>query len=160
MVEEVKEKAFIKLLESTSNRRIIQHLRLRLFQNTDFPPKTLMELNLKNSEVEKDTYLDIKTTAELILDELEKNVYIYNRYFRPVQYEGQLRDSILKAEIRSYLLKGEEYLFGWEIFYLEYLAKFLNDKDRLENDPIGYYQKIYEYIVLDMDYDGKYECYH
>lgn len=159
MEEDYKEKAFIKLLESTSNRRIIQHLRLRLFKETDFPPEKLDQLNLRNSKIEKDLFLDIKTTASLILDELEKQVYIYNRYFRPLSIEG-LRSNILKAEVRGYLLKGEEYLFGWEIFYLEYLAKFLNDKDRLEEDPIGYYQKIYEYIVYDMTYDDKYECYH
>ena len=159
MTEEFQETAFIKLMESVSNRRIIQHLRLRLFQNTDFLPEKLEGLNLRNSQVEKDIFLDIKTTGELILEELEKNIYIYNRYFRPCNYEG-LRNGFLKAEVRGYLLKGEERLFGWEIFYLEYLAKFLNDKDRLENDPIGYYQKIYEYIVLYMDYDVEYECYH
>lgn len=159
MEQEFKERAFIKLMESVSNRRIIQHLRLKLFQNTDFQPNILDQMNLRHSRIEKDLFLDIKTTANLIIDELEKNVYIYNRYYRPLPHEG-LRSNILRAEIRGDLLKGEEYLFGWEIFYLEYLSKFLNDKDRLEEDPIGYYQKIYEYIVLDMDYDGKYECYH
>lgn len=157
--QDFKETAFTKLMESTSNRRIIQHLRLRLFQETDFLPEKLDILNLRNSTIEKDLFLDIKTTAELIIEELEKNIFIYNRYFRPLPIEG-LRSNILKSELRGYLLKGEEELFGWEIIYLEYLAKLLNDNDRLENDTIGYYQKLYDYIVQDMSYDGKYECYH
>lgn len=159
MLQDFKEKAFENLMESTSNRRIIQHLRLQLFQKTDFPPEKMEVLNLRNSRIEKDLFLDIKTTADLILEELERNIFIYNRYFRPLSIES-LRSNILKAEVRSYLLKGEEDLFGWEIFYIEYLAKFLYDNDRLENDPIGYYQKLYDFIVLDMNYDGKYECYH
>lgn len=159
-MEEFKETAFLKLMEATSNRRIIQHLRLRLFQETDFEPEKMPGLKLENSRVERETFQHIKITAEFILEELEKNVFIYNRYFRPIPYEGDLRGTMVKAEVRGYLLNGEEQLFGWEIFYLEYLARFLNDKDRLEEDPIGYYQKIYEYIVLDMDYDGEYECYH
>lgn len=159
-MEEFKEEAFLKLMEATSNRRLIQHLRLRLFQKVDFEPEKMADLNLQNSQIEKETNQIIKFTADTILEELEKNNFIYNKYFRPVIYEGDLRSSLFKAEVREYLLKNEEQLFGWEIFYLEYLARFLNDKDRLENDPIGYYQKIYEYIVLDMDYDGEYECYH
>lgn len=157
--EEFKEKAFTKLMESVSNRRVIQHLRLQLYQNTDFPPENLDLLNLRNSRIEKDLFLDIKTTASLIEDELEKNIYIYNRYFRPMA-TSSFRSNILKSIVRNYLLKGEEYLFGWEIIYLEYLSKFLYDNDRLEEDPIGYYQKLYDFIVLDMDYDGKYESYH
>lgn len=159
--QEFKNQAFFKLMETTSNRRLIQHLRLRLFQNVDFTPEKLVELNLQNSEIEKETQQTIKFTAESIIEELKKNISIYNRYFRPNNYwDGRLRNNLLKAEVRSYLLRNEEYKFGWEIFYLEYLARFLHDNDRLENDPIGYYQKIYEYIVLDMDYDGEYECYH
>lgn len=160
MAQEFKDEAFIKLMETTSNRRLIQHLRLRLFQKVDFTPEKLVELNLQNSEVEKETQEAIKFTAECILEELSNNVSIYNRYFKPNNYDRNLRNSFLKAEVRSYLLKNEEYKFGWEIFYLEYLAKFLHDNDRLENDTIGYYQKLYDYIVLDMDYDGEYECYH
>lgn len=160
MAQEFKDEAFIKLMETTSNRRLIQHLRLRLFQKVDFTPEKLVELNLQNSEIEKETQQTIKFTAESILEELSNNVFIYDRYFKPSHYEGDLRNSFLKAEVRGYLLRNEEYKFGWEIFYLEYLAKFLHDNDRLENDPIGYYQKLYDYIVLDMDYDGEYECYH
>lgn len=158
MEQDFKEKAFLKLMESTSNRRVIQHLRLRLFQETDFPPEILEELNLRNSRIEKDLFLNIKTTANLIEEQLEQNIYIYNRYFRPIPTYG-LSSNLLKEEVRGYLLKGEESLFGWEIFYLEYLSKFLYDKDRLDEDPIGYYQKLYEFIVHDMFYDGKYECY-
>ena len=54
-------------------------------------------------------------------------------------------------------MDDEEELFGWEIVYAEYLKKFIEDNYRLEIDPIGYYQKIYDFITLDLTYDGVYE---
>ena len=163
-MENLNNKAFLNLMESVSNRRLIQHLRLQLFKNIDFQPEVLPNLKLSNSKIEKDIFTEIETTVKLIIEELEKNVYIYKTYYRPKPcclYEREsFENYLVNQELRSYLLNGEESKFGWEIFYLEYLSKFYYDIDRKKDDKIGYHQKLYEFVVLDMDYDGEYECYH
>lgn len=162
--EQLNNKAFLNLMESTSNRRLIQHLRLQLFNKIDWQPEELPKLKLENSNVEKETFEEIEITTEFIIEELEKQVYIYKTYFRPkpcsLDDREIFEEYLVNQELRSYLLKGEEAKFGWEIFYLEYLSKFYNDFERKNDDKIGYHQKLYEFIVLDMDYDGEYECYH
>lgn len=147
---EFRDTALSRLLESISNRRLIQHLRLQLFKKVDFQPKNLDELNLTNSTIEKDIYFWIEITAKDILEQLKENVWIYKFYFLP-RYQG------LQENVRDLLLPGEEEKFGWEIFYEEYLEKFLNDSRRLEIDPIGYYQKIYEFISVDLTYNDEWE---
>ena len=163
-MENLNNKAFLNLMESVSNRRLIQHLRLQLFKNIDFQPEVLPNLKLSNSKIEKDIFTEIETTVKLIIEELEKNVYIYKTYYRPkpccLDERESFENYLVNQELRSYLLNGEESKFGWEIFYLEYLSKFYYDIDRKKDDKIGYHQKLYEFVVLDMDYDGEYECYH
>ena len=149
---EYRDMALTRLLDAISNRRLIQHLRFQLFKNVDFQPENLIELNLKNSQIEKDIYLWISTIAKEILEQLNDNVDIYKYYFMP-NVVG------LKENVRDLLLDNEEELFAWEIFYQEYLKKFLEDKERLAKDPVGYYQKIYEFIMLDITYNDLYESY-
>lgn len=148
--DEYRDIALTRLLESISNRRLIQHLRLELFKNCDFEPKNLGSLNLHNSSIEKDIYWWIIRVAQDILEQLEENKGIYLGYFHPSKIG-------LRRNVRDLLLENEEELFGWEIFYTEYLKKFIEDKDRLEIDPVGYYQKLYDFITLELTYDGVYE---
>ena len=148
--DEYKDIALNKLLKSISNRRLIQYLRLELYKNIDFEPKNLESLNLIHSSIEKECFEFIKEFAQDILEQLEENKMIYFGYFHPSKIG-------LGRSVRDLLLEDEEELFGWEIVYAEYLKKFIEDNYRLEIDPIGYYQKIYDFITLDLTYDGVYE---
>lgn len=150
MYSEFRETALQRLLESISNRRLIQHLRLQLFRNVDFEPKNLVNLNLTNSTIQEDIFHWIKITAKDILEQLKENTWIYKFYFLPIS-QG------LTENVRDLLLPGEEEKFAWEIIYEECLEKFINDNRRLEMDPIGYYQKIYEFLTLDLTYNDQWE---
>ena len=150
---EYKDLALTKLIESISNRRLIQHLRFQLFKKSDFQPKELVELNLNNSTIQQELYEEIDLIAQDILDLLNENVFIYKRFFIPKRCLLPIED------VRDLFLQGEEELFGWEIFYQEYLEKFITDKKRKSEDPIGYYQKIYEFILIDLSYGDIYESY-
>jgi len=147
---EFKDMALSELLKSISNRRFIQFLRLELYKKIDFEPKNLELLNLIHSSIEKECYEFIKEFAQDILEQLEENKAIYFKYFHPSK-------TGLGCYVRDLLLEDEEELFGWEIYYSEYLKKFIEDKDRLEIDPVGYYKKLYDFIILDLNYDGVYE---
>ena len=147
---EYRDIALNKLLKSISNRRLIQYLRLELYKNIDFEPKNLESLNLIHSSIEKECFEFIKEFAQDILEQLNENKNIYFGYFYPSKIG-------LGVNVRDLLLENEEELFGWEVIYAEYLEKFVNDNDRLEIDPIGYHQKLYDFITLDLTYDGVYE---
>lgn len=149
---EYRDTALTGLMQAISNRRLIQHLRLKLFRKSDFKPEDLEPLNLRNSEIEQDLFTDIFITTTDILELLEENVFIYRKYFIP-------RPQFNQTNVRDLFLPGEEDYFGWEIFYAEYLRKFYEDHRRKTNDIIGYYQKIYEFIMLDLTYDNEYELY-
>lgn len=149
---EYRDMALTNLLEAISNRRLIQHLRLQLFKNVDFQPKDFNKLNLKNSIIEKDIYWWIYISASDILEQLTTNKTIYFQYFSP-------RNNPRETNVRDLMLPGEEEKFGWEIIYQEHLEKFINDEQRKENDPIGYFQKIYEFIMLDLTYDDEWETF-
>ena len=147
-----KDRAFDGLLRSISNRRIIQTLRKELFKKADFQPEEIPNLNLCNSQIEEDLFFYIDFYANEIIENLEENVGIYKNFFLQSK-------TLLVENVRDLLLPDEEILFGWEIFYNEYLNKFVQDEHRKKIDKIGYYQKIYEFIMIDMTYNEKYETF-
>lgn len=150
---EYRNNAFIGLMDAISNRRIIQQLRLELFKVIDIQPKNLIHMNLLNSNIMNETYFYILNSSEEILDLLEDQVKIYNRYFMPTT-QG------LSSNVRDLFLPEEEELFLWEQHYRFWLSKFISDDTRLRVDPTGYYQKLYEFIIMDMTYGDVYDTIH
>lgn len=150
---EYRNNAFIGLMDAISNRRIIQQLRLELFKAIDIQPKNLIHMNLLNSNIMNETYFYILNSSEEILDLLEDQVKIYNRYFMPTT-QG------LRTNVRDLFLPEEEELFLWEQHYLKWIRKFISDDTRLRVDPTGYYQKLYEFIIMDMTYGDVYDTIH
>lgn len=145
-----REEVLIELMESISNRRLIQHLRTKLFKQIDIQPKDLKSVNLTNSTIEKDIFYLIKTNSEYILHELQENRRIYRAYFGAT-------DQGPGKNVRDMLLPGEEDLFIWDQFYLEYLEKFLNEKDQELFYPVKYYQKLYDFVIKDMTYNNRFD---
>lgn len=142
--------AFEKIMKSVSNRRLIQHLRLKLFVKLDFQPKNFKKLNLTNSNIEKDYFFNIKNTAKDILECLEENNQIYEYHFAP-DMQG------LTTNVRDMLLPGEENLFQLDCFYCYYLRNLFTDTTLELLDPTRYYQEIYDFIMLDLTYDHNYD---
>lgn len=145
-----RESAFIRLMDSLSNRRLIQYLRLELFKKIDIQPKYLEEENLLNSKFMDDTFLDIKISSEFILELLEEQVLIYTIFFAKSNLSW-------KTNVRDMLLPGEEDKFTWEKHYRKWLRKFYDDEKRIVIDPIGYHQKLYDFIIRDLTYGDVYD---
>ena len=145
-----RESAFSRLMDSISNRRLIQYLRLELFKEIDIQPKYLEEENLLNSKYMDDTFFHIKNTSELILELLEEQVLIYTIFFSKSNISW-------KTSVRDMLLPGEEDKFTWEKHYRKWLRKFYDDEKRIVIDPIGYHQKLYDFIIRDLTYGDVYD---
>lgn len=151
--DEYRNIAFERLLTAISNRRLIQHLRLDLFKKIDYQPKDIIRENLLNSQIMDDVFYQIKFYSEEILGLLKDQVYVYSFYFKPCR-QGLARN------VRDMLLPGEEELFTWEEHYKKWLTRFVNDEKRMMVDPIGYHQKLYEFIIMDMTYGDVYDNIH
>ena len=102
-----------------------------------------------------DIFFYIKNSSEEIIELLEENRKLYIKYFNPNR-QG-LNQSV---RVRDLLLPDEEELFFWDRHYLKWLKKCFNDNKRLIIDPIGYYQKLYEIIIIDMSYGDVYDNLH
>lgn len=148
----IKDKAFLKNMEALSNRHVIQYLRHSLFKKVDFQPKNLVKQNLLNSQIMDDIFYEIKYTAADIIDLLKENKEIYNMYFmeKPIQTR-------LITTCKDVLLPGEEEEYQWDIHYFKWIKTFARDGKRLVIDPIGYHQKLYEFIIMDMTYGDIYD---
>lgn len=146
--EEYRDLAFTRLMESVSNRRRIQSFRFKLFKKVDIQPKYFKKLNLIGSSLADDIYYYITDTARDIIDLLNENIYIYNFYFDP-GLGGQ--------NVRDMLLPGEEELFHWDNTYMEYITNYYDQFEVKLVDPIGYYQRIYDFIIDKMTYDEVYD---
>lgn len=150
-----RDKAFLKNMDAISNRRVVQYLRTRLFQKVDFQPKNLKKENLLNSKIMHDIYDDIQFTVNEILDLLYENKLIYNQYFMNKSIETRFNTSC-----KDILLPGEDDLYYWDIHYYKWLTLFYEDNRRAIVEPLGYLQKLYEFIIKDMTYGDVYDTIH
>ena len=148
---EYKNRAFNSLMKAISNRRLIQHLRLELFKKVDYQPKDFIQKNLVNSIVMDDTFLEIILIVEEILPLLNENQDIFYQYFIVNRISNNCKDL---------LLDNEEELFQWDIHYCKWLQTFYDDEKRMITDLLGYYQKLYDFIILDMTYGDIYDNIH
>lgn len=140
---------FQKLLESNNNRKLIQHLRIKIFREVDFQPKVFEEESLPTS-IKQETYQIIEENANLILALLMENEETYIKYFMEDR-QG------LSTNVRHLLLPDEATLFRWEMFYCSFLKRFLNDKRMFYQEKNRYFQMIYDTIIKDMHYGDKYD---
>lgn len=148
----IKDRAFLENMKVLSNRHVIQYLRNSLFKKVDFQPKNLVKENLLNSQIMEDIFYDIKTTTAEIIGLLKDNKHIYNMFFKNKNIQTRLNETC-----KDILLPGEEELYQWDIHYLKWINLFARDGRRLIIDPIGYYQKLYEFIIMDMTYGDVYD---
>lgn len=145
-MEEYQQHCYEKLLESVKNRRQIQGLRLELFRQIDEQPKQTEKDSLQQ-KLYFDTIMDYALQIKSLL---KKNQDIYINYFM------ENRQGIL-SNVRYLLLPDESQFFRWEMFYLQFLNRFLNDKRMYNQESVRYYQMLYDLMIKDMSYGNAYD---
>ena len=143
------QKTLGKIVMSTINRRMILGLKKRLFEIIDIQPKNFKKSNLEE-EVEEYFLTKVYQYATVINKLFRENKDIYMEYFMR-QQQG------LATNVRNLLLEGEESLFREEVFYCNFLNRLLNKPDLFnESVYLRYFQRIYEFIIFDVNYNGLY----
>lgn len=146
-----KTKSYQKLTNSRINRFMIQDLRLKLFREIDIQPRNSSDYY--SPEQIKDLMETIELYATTILALLKENEEIYIETFMESR-QG------LVTNVRNLLLPFESQNFRWDMFYLSYLDRFLNDLDLLNRNKLIYYQRIYDIIIKDLTYGDQYDYLH